>query len=128
MSTIKFKHYGNFENTDRFLKKMRKREIYRALHIYGAEGVAALASATPKRTGRTAASWRYEIEKTGKNYSIIWTNDVDIPGYAPLVIMLQYGHGTGTGGYVSGQDFFNPAIKPIFDAIAESVWREVQNA
>mgnify|MGYP006915348559 CR=1 FL=1 len=128
MAHISFKHSGNFENTDRFLKKMRRKEIFEALDRFGAMGVAALASATPVLTGQTAGSWGYEIERSGKTYSIIWTNDNEIPGHGPLVIMLQYGHGTGTGGYVQGRDFINPAIKPVFDAIANSVWNEVINA
>lgn len=128
MARIVFKHSGNFENTDRFLKKMRRKEIFRALDHFGGMGVAALASVTPVDTGHTAASWSFEVQKSGSSYSITWTNDHIIPGHGPLVIMLQYGHGTGTGGYVQGRDFINPAIKPVFDKIADSVWKEVVNA
>jgi hypothetical protein len=39
--------------------------------------------------------------------------------------MLQYGYGTGTGGYVAGQDYINPAIRPVFDRIADKVWKAV---
>lgn len=128
MATISFKHRGSFKNTDKFLKRMKKQEIFDVLDDLAKVGVAALASQTPTDTGLTAASWGYEIEKTGKSYSVIWTNDNVIPGHAPLVIMLQYGHGTGTGGYVQGRDFINPAIQPIFDLIANKVWKEVQNS
>ena len=128
MAIITFEHQGNFENTNRFLTKMRREEIFDALNVFGTMGVNALASVTPVDTGYTASSWNFEIEKTGRSYSIIWTNQHIIPGHAPLIIMLQYGHGTGTGGSVQGRDFINPAIQPIFDAIANSVWREVQNA
>lgn len=128
MAMITIKHQGSFKNTERFLTRMRKQEIFKVLDHYGQIGVDALAAATPSDTGQTAASWSYNVEKTGRTYSIVWTNSNVIEGYAPLVIMLQYGHGTGTGGYVQGQDFINPALKPVFDDIAESVWKEVQNA
>lgn len=128
MAFITVKHHGNFQRSEKFLKYMRSGKIFDVLEREAKKGVAALSSVTPKDTGTTAASWGFEIQKTGKTYSIIWTNDVVIPGHGPLVIMLQYGHGTGTGGYVQGRDFINPAIKPVFDAIANSVWKEVQNA
>lgn len=128
MGAITFKHRGSFKRTNMFLRKMKTDDIFKALNLYGEMGVKALASTTPVDTGYTAGSWGYKVEKTGKNYSIIWTNDHVIPGYAPLVIMLQYGHGTGTGGYVAGRDFINPAIQPIFDKIADSVWNEVVSA
>ena len=128
MAFIQIKQSGSFENTDRFLKKMRKKEIFNALDKYGREGVDALASATPQLTGATASAWGYEVDKSWGTYSITWTNDNIIPGHGPLVIMLQYGHGTGTGGYVQGRDFINPAIRPVFDRIADDVWNEVKNA
>lgn len=127
MAVITVKHHGSFQNTDKFLNKMKKQDIFKVLDQYGEAGVAALASVTPTDTGRTASAWEYAIEKKGNSYSIIWSNTNVITG-VPVVIWLQYGHGTGTGGYVSGRDFINPAIQPIFDEIAASVWREVTSA
>jgi hypothetical protein len=84
-----------------------------------------LAAATPQATGQTAASWSYEIDREGRDVRIWWTNiDVDADG-TPIAILLQFGHGTGTGGYVQGRDYINPAIQPIFDEIATEVWKEV---
>ena len=103
---------------------MSKGEIFKSLEAYGAKGVAALQSVTPKDTGGTAAAWSYEIERGPGSYSIIWTNSNIVAG-TPLVIMLTFGHGTGTGGYVAGRDFINPAIQPIFDQIANDVWKVV---
>lgn len=127
MSYIKFTHKGNFNNTERFLKRMRKGEIFDILNQYGAIGVQALAAVTPKESGLTASQWGYSVEKKHGKYSIIWTNDHLING-TPLVVMLQYGHGTGTGGYVYGRDFINPAIQPIFDEMASTVWKEVTSS
>lgn len=115
---------GSFENTEKFLNRMSKGDIFAALDRYGQEGVAALASATPRESGETANSWSYEIVKDGRSYSIIWNNS-NVVGGTPLAVMLQVGHGTGTGGYVAGRDYINPALRPIFDRIAEDVWREV---
>lgn len=125
--TISISSSGSFKNTQRFLKYMSKMDIRSILNKYGEKGVKALNQVTPTQTGRTAASWSYTVEATRGTYSIAWTNDV-MAGEVPLVILLQYGHGTGTGGYVAGRDFINPAIQPIFDQIASDVWKEVKRA
>lgn len=117
---------GSFKNTLGFLEKMQKGDYLRNLGRYGEMGVRALAKATPKDTGETSSSWSYKVETNGKSTSIAWYNDEENDG-ANVVILLQYGHGTGTGGYVAGRDFINPAIKPIFDKIAEDVWKKVTN-
>lgn len=116
---------GSFQNTENFLNRMSRGDIFRALDTYAQRGVAALAAATPEETGATAASWSYEVEKSGGDFRIWWTNNHKDPAGAPIVILLQFGHGTGTGGYVQGRDFINPAIRPIFDEIANAVWKEV---
>lgn len=94
------------------------------LNRYGAEGVSALRAATPIDTGNTASQWGYEIEKKGDGWSIHWTNDHINQG-VNIAVILQYGHGTGTGGYVSGYDYINPSLRPIFDQIANEAWKEV---
>lgn len=122
---VSFSSKGSFSNTENFLNRMTKRQIFSALDEYGQKGVAALVSATPVDSGISSESWSYEVEKSGNNYTIRWLNrHVDETG-TPIVILIQYGHGTGNGGYVQGRDFINPAIQPIFDEIADSVWKEV---
>ena len=118
---------GSFKNTEKFLQSMSKGDIFRSLDKYGQEGVAALSAATPAESGATAAAWSYEVAKGRGQYSISWTNG-HIVGGVPVVILLQYGHGTGTGGYVQGRDFINPALKSIFDRIASDVWKAVTSA
>jgi hypothetical protein len=124
---LTFEHSGSFKNTEKFLGIMSKGEIFRALERYGQEGVAALASATPKDSGLTAAGWSYKVKKSRRQYSITWFNSHVVNG-VPVAILLQYGHGTGTGGYVSGRNYINPALKPIFDKIADNVWKAVTSA
>lgn len=124
---ISIESKGDFAKTDAFLKKMSSADIFASLNRYGQEGVAALARSTPMRTGKTAGAWSYEVVRDRKSYSIIWSNGNVIDG-RPVAILLQYGHGTGTGGYVSGRDYINPALQPIFDRIATEVWREVTTA
>lgn len=115
---------GSFENTEKFLKRMSTGEIFNTLDRFGAMGVNALAAATPVDSGETAAAWYYEVKKDGRSYSIIWGNRHIVAG-RPIAILLQYGHGTGTGGYVQGRDYINPALLPIFDQIAAEAWRAV---
>lgn len=124
---ITFSHRGSFKNIDAFLSAMKRRELYNGLNALGQEGVNALSAATPEDSGVTASSWYYTVEITPDGANITWRNDNIVDG-VPLVILLQYGHGTGTGGYVQGRDFINPAIEPLFTRIAEEVWKVVTSA
>ncbi len=124
---IKLEVKGSLKRTEDFLLKMAKGDVFKALDSYAREGVSALASATPVDSGLTASSWGYEVKRSRGSYSIIWTNNYLVDG-TPVAIMLQYGHGTGTGGYVQGEDFINPALKPIFNKISEKAWKAVTSA
>lgn len=125
MGIIKISHKGDFKNIERFLKKMKEAAIFpNALRKYAQKGVDALASATPTRTGLTAASWTYEITGGKNEYTITFINTNQNKGVY-IAVILQYGHGTRNGGYVVGRDYINPAIQPIFDQIADDAWREV---
>lgn len=121
---ITFSSSGDFRRTKKSLGKMSSGEIFRALDKYGKMGVAALSSATPADSGLAAASWGYQVVNSRTSWSIYWTNS-DVENGFPVVIGLQYGHGTGTGGWVQGRDFINPAIRPVFDKIADDVWKAV---
>lgn len=115
---------GDFRKTNSFLEKLLEIAHLGELDKYGKMGVDALSAATPVLTGRAASSWYYKIERRTGSTSIIWGNN-DIEGGCNVVLLLQHGHGTRLGGYVQGRDFINPAIKPVFDEIADSVWKEV---
>lgn len=124
---ITFVSKGSFQKTDAFLKRLSRGDIYKQVSAIAQQGVAALAAATPLETGETANSWSCEVEMSRGGCTITWSNSHVVNG-APIAIMLQYGHGTGTGGYVQGRDYINPAIKPVFDKIEESVWKVVKSA
>ena len=121
---ISFRHKGDFSKFTRFLERAKESFHVGLLDKYGREGVAALASATPIDTGLTADSWKYEITNKKGSVSITFLNS-NIQNGVPIAIILQYGHGTRTGGYVQGRDYINPAIQPIFDKIADEAWKEV---
>lgn len=121
---ITFKHKGDFSKLTNFLERLKEVVKLSDLDKYGRAGVAALASATPKDTGETANSWGYEIVHDRGSVKINFYNS-NIQNGIPIAIILQYGHGTGTGGWVEGRDYINPAIQPIFDEIANNAWREV---
>lgn len=125
--TFSFTARGEYAQTEKALKRMSSQEIFRSLKKYGQEGVNALAAATPKDTGETASAWGYKLDFSRGRYTLSWFNTV-MAGDTPLVVLIQYGHGTGTGGYVHGRDFMNPAIQPIFDRISNEVWMEVMKA
>ena len=126
-SLIRITTKGDFNNTFRFLNKMSKFQINKILEKYGQMGVEALTSATPIDSGKTAESWGYEISVGKEGATIHWTNTNQNKGVY-IAVILQYGHGTGTGGYVQGIDYINPAIRPVFDKIAEEAWMEVVNS
>jgi len=123
---VNFTHRGNFNNLERFLTKAIhiKPVIHAVLRKYGQRGVEALAAATPKDSGNTAQSWTYEIVDEGGASKIVWKNS-NINDGVIIALLLQYGHGTGTGGYVQGTDYINPAIESLFKDMADEAWKEV---
>lgn len=127
MGLATFKHRGNFNNFQKFANKILAHDYLNILDKYGQMGVEALAASTPVDTGKTAQSWTYEIERTRDRTSISWLNTNTNNG-VNIAIILQYGHGTGTGGYVQGRDYINPAMRPVFDKIAEQAWKEVTSS
>lgn len=124
---IEVEQTGSFSRTLGWLNVLQKMELRNILEKYAEQGVEALSSATPKKTGRTAQSWEYRIDISKNKITIEWFNTNENKG-VPIAIILQYGHGTGTGGYVQGIDYINPAMKPIFDGIADAVFQEVKSA
>ena len=126
---IKVKHKGNFELTEKFLKTSVKQDFFKDLDKWGRAGVEALSRATPRRTGKTADSWDYEIhhDRSKGITKIVWTNS-NTNKSIPIALLIQYGHATKQGGFVQGIDYINPALKPVFEQIANSVWEEVTKA
>lgn len=127
MSGVSFKINGSLSKTQSRLKNLSKLDVLEIMELCGQAGVAALSNATPEDTGLAAGSWGYETQAHGGVYTIAWTNN-DIESGFPVAIMLQYGYATGTGGYVQGRDYINPAIAPIFEEIQTTVWRAVNSA
>ncbi len=122
MITIKQK--GDFKKLDRYLERLLNVIKRGELDKYGRMGVDALMAATPVDSGKTAQSWYYEVKHTNGGASIVFRNS-NVNDGVPIAIILQLGHGTGTGGYVAGRDYINPAVQPIFDQIANDAWKEV---
>lgn len=121
---IKFSMKGSFDKTFTFLKRNRRLDI-RDFEKFGQMGVEALRAATPKDTGLTADSWYYEITNVDGKLAIQWLNSNVVNNWCNVAVILQYGHVTGTGGYVEGIDYINPALRPVFDKIAKHAWEEV---
>lgn len=121
-----FEAVGDWSNTEKFLQKMTDLDFSKILASYAREGVSALSNATPKETGETAASWDYTIKQGRGRIEIEWTNS-NVNQGANIAVLIQYGHGTRGGGYVQGIDYINPALRPVFDKIAEEIWRQVKS-
>lgn len=117
--------HGDFSNITKFLTKMSKNNFRSTLEKYGQEGVEALKSSTPSLTGETANSWTYEISDGGESIELAWLNHKVTVNGVPIVVLLRWGHGTGTGGYVKGREFITPAIEPIFNRFLNDMWEEV---
>jgi hypothetical protein len=118
---------GSFDKTKKYLQKLRRGDFYKGLDRYARAGADALAAASPVDTGLSAGSWDYTIEINGPSCTISWFN-TDVENGFPVAVMLQYGYATGTGGYVQGRDYINPAMKPVFDQIEDAVRRAVTSA
>lgn len=123
MITIRRK--GNLSKLNTFFEKCKSIPHLSILDKYGREGVRALSSATPRDTGKTADSWKYEIVRTKDSVSISFINTNITDEGVPIAILLQMGHGTRNGGYVKGIDYINPALKPVFERLADEAWEEV---
>lgn len=121
---ISFRQKGDFSKLNRYFEKLKEAAKIGVLDKYGRAGVEALSSATPTRTGVTAASWSYKINRKNGSVSLDFYNS-NINKGVPIAIIIQYGHGTGTGGWVEGIDYINPAIQPLFKKLADDAWKEV---
>ena len=121
---VTFRQKGDFSKLTRFLERAKEAVHIGTLDKYGREGVAALASVTPIDSGLTASSWYYTIEQKDGLARINFLNS-NIQNGVPIAIILQYGHATGTGGWVEGRDYINPAIQPLFEKITNEAWKEV---
>ena len=115
---------GSFDDTVRYLEKLKTQQMFANLERFGRIGVNALSQATPAETGETANSWDYQVTRKAGRYIISWHNTHEDDG-VNVAVIIQYGHGTGTGGYVQGRDYINPTMRPVFDQILEDVWRQV---
>lgn len=123
-SPISFSFKGDHSKTKKWLDRLKHKQFMKNVEKYGEWGVEALAEATPKRTGKTAASWGYKIERRGHTVEIVWTNS-NKNGGENIALLIQMGHGTNRGAYIQGRDYINPALQPIFDKIADAAWKEV---
>ena len=121
---VSFRQKGDFSKLTRYMMKLNKAVTDIDLDKYGRMGVEALAANTPVNTGLTARSWYYKIHKTSGSITLTFYNS-NIQNGVPIAIILHYGHGTRNGGWVEGIDYINPALRPIFDKIADDAWREV---
>ena len=121
---ITIESQGEWKLTRNWFDRMTKLDLALIMNQFGKEGVSALAAATPSRSGLTSKSWNYEVTRKGNNWKITWTNS-NVNKGANIAILIQYGHGTRNGGYVVGRDYINPAIRPVFDKIAQKAWKEV---
>ena len=121
---ISFRQKGDFSKLDHYFERVKEAAKIGVLDKYGQAGVSALSSATPVESGKTASSWYYEIKRQNGSVALAFYNS-NVNNGVPIAVILQFGHGTGTGGWVQGRDYINPAIQPIFDNIAEKAWREV---
>ena len=121
---IHIKHRGSLNRTTKFLHNVLHLDYKTILGRYGRRGVEALKASTPVDSGKTADCWKYDIEETGNGFTISWSN-TNINDGVNIAIILRYGHGTGTGGYVVGRDYINPAVQPVFEEMADAVWKEL---
>lgn len=121
---IRFKQHGDFQKTKKYLMGIRRPVKYEVLNRFGRMGVDALMANTPVDSGETARAWGYKIEEKGDRISLVFTNS-NINDGVQIAVIIQYGHGTGTGGWVEGRDYINPAIRPLFDQMVEEIWKGV---
>lgn len=125
---ISFSQKGNWDKTDKWLRKHQKISLREILEPYGEIGLQALRNATPVKTGKTRDSWYYTIDtSTPGRLTINWCNS-NINEGVNIAVIIQYGHGTRGGTYIEGTDYINPVMKPIFDSLSNRAFKEVVTA
>lgn len=124
MRSVVIKQSGSLKHIEGFFHKDRTRRVYQLLNEYGRRGVELLRDATPNDSGKTASGWDYEIQTTSAGISLFWTNN-NVKDGVPIAILIQYGHATRGGTYVQGIDYINPALRSIFQEMADKLWKEV---
>lgn len=122
---IRFSHRGSFDNSEKFFKRIKNKNYRPILERYATQGLTLLRSVTPQDSGLTSDSWGFDISIKKSGFSIHWTNKNITNNGVPVVILLQYGHGTRSGSFVEGKDFINPIMRPLFDNLSENLWKEV---
>lgn len=122
---VDLKMHGSWNRIKHFLRAAQEKRYLAALDRCGEFGVQLLMASTPKRTGLTAMSWSYSIEGSGDDYKILFNNSNIKDGNFNIALLIQMGHGTGTGGYVAGVDYINPVLGPIADYLGEQVGLEI---
>ena len=127
MSMVTFTTSGDLSKTTKFLNKLKSLMFNDVFDEIGSEGVAALASNTPKNTGLLSSSWDYKVDRSSEGATITWYNN-DVEGGYNVALLVQYGHGLKGGGYVSGIDFINPALRPVFDQFGERIEEEIKRS
>lgn len=128
MMKIELSTTGSFKNIWNFLRKNEQQTKQDDIvQKYAQKGVDILREETPKRTGLTANSWYYEIEKNANGYIVYWLNS-NKNRDENIALLIQYGHGTGWGTYVQGKDYINPAMQKVFEEMATEIWEEVTNS
>lgn len=121
---IQLRGHGNFKHLDNFFERAKEGLYISKLDEYGRKGVEALRAATPVDTGMTANSWYYTIERTRNSVSLSFYNS-NVHNGVPIAIILQTGHATRDGGWIEGIDYINPSIRPLFEELANNMWKEV---
>lgn len=117
---------GNFDHLRTWLKSIKEQNLLRILEKYGENGVLLLIANTPVRSGKTAESWYYYIQRNNRGYDLVWANR-NVKDGVNVAVLLQYGHATGTGGYVPSVDYINPTLKPLMEKLVNEMFREVEN-
>lgn len=125
--SISWTSSGDFKRTQAFLDRMTRLDLKTRLSRYGDQGLSALRAATPVDSGLAANSWSYEVETNSNGFSLTWKN-FDVENGFPVAIMINHGYSTGTGGFVAGRNYINPAIQPVFDRIVNEIWKEVTSS
>ena len=106
---MRIQEYGDFGNLEKYLKKSRRAN----LDVLGQAIVNALRDTTPVESGETANAWGYKIVSTSRGLDLEIYN-THINDGVNIAIILHYGHGTGTGGYVPPRPYIDSAIDAAY--------------
>jgi hypothetical protein len=122
---ILFDSKGDFGEISKWLDNVSKRSPSAALNQIAREGERSLSNNTPRDTGATASGWKGEVTAKGTTSEVAWVNTAHPDAGVNVAVIIEQGHGTGTGGYVPPRPYIQKAMDSVWSNAGDKIAEEM---